>query len=138
LVGDVAPLLSRGGRVVLGESSADPGGHDAALRRARIGSSISHEMHPPPLPSRAKHLGDGGLQPFVCVGDDELGSAQAAARRAAQELDPERLGLTMARGHAEHFAPAVGVDADGYYDRDRDDLVVAPDFDVGGVQPDLT
>ncbi len=43
----------------------------------------------------------------------------------------------MAHGHAEHLAPAVGVDADGDDDGDRDDLVVAPDLHVGGVQPDI-
>ena len=40
--------------------------------------------------------------------------------QTAQELHPERLSLAMAGGHAK-----------------RDDAVVAPDLDVGGVQPDI-
>src|ERR1700734_3721300 len=71
------------------------------------------------------------------VGDDQLDAAQAAPCQAAQEFDPERLGLAVARGHAEYLAPAVGVDADGDDDGGGDDAVVAPDLDVGGVQPDV-
>ncbi len=78
-------------------------------------------------------------------GDDEFGAAQAAPGQAAQEFDPERLGLTVAGRHAEHLAPAVGVDAHGHDHRDRDlttkssqgDLVVAPGLHVGGIQPDI-
>ena len=33
--------------------------------------------------------------------------------------------------------PSVGVDANGDDDRDRDDVVVAPCFDVSGIQPDI-
>ena len=36
--------------------------------------------------------------------------------QAAQELDPERFGLAVPRGHAEHFAPAVSVDAHSHDD----------------------
>ena len=71
------------------------------------------------------------------VGDDQLDAAQAAPGQAAQELHPERLGLAMAGGHAEHLAPAVGINADGDNDGGGDDAVVAPDLDVGGVQPDI-
>ena len=42
-IGDVAPLLARGGRIVLGERGADPGRHDAALDLARIGHGITHD-----------------------------------------------------------------------------------------------
>ena len=71
------------------------------------------------------------------VGDHQLGAAQAAPGQAAQELDPEGFCLAVACGHAQHFAPAVGVDADGHDHRDGDDLVVTPDFDVGGIEPDI-
>ena len=43
----------------------------------------------------------------------------------------------MADGHAKHLAPAIGVDAHRDDDRDRDNLVVAADFDVGGVEPNV-
>ena len=40
-------------------------------------------------------------------------------------------------GSAQHLAPAVGVDADGHDDGHRDNVVIAADFDVGGVQPEI-
>ena len=43
----------------------------------------------------------------------------------------------MAGGHAEHLAPAAGIDADGDDGGNGDDAVAAPDFDVGGIQPDI-
>ena len=94
-------------------------------------------MHAAPLPCGAEHLGDGRLQPLMRVRDDQLDAAQAAPGEAAQELDPERLGLAVADGHAEHLAPAVGVDADGDDHGDGDDVVVAADLHVGGVEPDI-
>jgi hypothetical protein len=45
LVGHFAPLLARGGRVVLGEGGADPGGDDPTLGLARLGQCIAHEVH---------------------------------------------------------------------------------------------
>src|ERR1019366_7462375 len=110
---------------------------DATLGLARIGQRIAHEVHPAALPGGAQNLGDGALQPFMRVRDHQLHAAQATPRQAAQELHPERLGLTVADGQAEHFAPPVGVDPDGDDYRDRDDVVVAPGFDVGGVEPDV-
>jgi hypothetical protein len=47
------------------------------------------------------------------IRDDELGPAQAATGEAAEELDPERLGLAVPGRHAQHLTPAVGVDANG-------------------------
>ena len=137
LVGDMAPLLARGLGVVLGEGGADPGRDDAALRPAGVRHGVAHEVHAAALPGGAEHLGNGGLQSLVRVRYDQLDAAQAAAGQAAQELDPERLGLAMADGHAEHLASAIGVDADGDDDGDRDDVMVSSDFDVGGVKPDV-
>ena len=71
------------------------------------------------------------------VRDHQLRPAQAATCQAAQELDPERLGLAVADRHAEHLTPPVGVDADGDDDHDRDDVMVVPCFDVSGIQPDI-
>ena len=82
-------------------------------------------------------FGDRGFQPFVGVGHDELHAAQAAASQAAQELGPERLGLAVPDRHAAPLPPAVGVDANGNDHGHRHDVVVAPHFDVSGVQPDV-
>ncbi len=89
------------------------------------------------LPGGAEHLGDGRLQSLMCVGDDQLDAAQAAPGQTAQELGPERLGLAVADGHAEHFAPAIGVDGDSDDHRHRDYMMVTPGFDVGGIQPEI-
>ena len=78
-----------------------------------------------------------GLQPLMRVGDHQLGAAQAASGQAAQELDPERFGLAVPRGHAEHLSPAVGVHAHRHDDGHGDDLMVTADFDVGGVEPNI-
>src|SRR5207302_6938772 len=129
LVRDLAPLLSRRRRVVLGEGGADPGRDDAPLRLAGIGKRVAHEVYAAALPGGAQNLDDGGLQPLVRVRDYQLRATQAATCQATQELDPERLGLAMADGHAEHLASSVGVDANSDDDRDRDDVVVAPGFD---------
>src|SRR5713226_3312930 len=59
-------------------------------------------------------------------------------RNSTQPFDKlRRLGLAVADRHAEHLAPPVGVDTDGNDDRDRDDVVIAPCLDVGGVEPDI-
>jgi hypothetical protein len=94
-------------------------------------------VNPASLPDGAEDLCDGGLEAFVCVGDHELGAAQTTRRQAAQELDPERFGLAVPGGHAEHVSPAVGVHAHRYNDGDGDDLMVTADFDLGGVEPDI-
>jgi len=71
------------------------------------------------------------------VGDDQLHAAQAAMGELAQELSPDRLGLRGANLHAQHLAPAVGVDADRDDDGDGDDAPTAADLRVGGVDPQI-
>jgi hypothetical protein len=137
LIGHLAPLLGRGSGIVLREGGADPGGDDAALGLAGIGQGIAHEVHAATLPGGAEHLGDGGLEAFMGVGDYQLHATQTAPGEAAQELHPERLGLAVANCHAEHLPPAVGVDADGDDHRDGDDVVVAPHLQIGGIEPDI-
>jgi hypothetical protein len=43
-----------------------------------------------------QHAPQGGLQALVGVGDDQLGAAQAAPGRGAQEVGPEDVGLAGA------------------------------------------
>ena len=84
------------------------------------------------------------------VRDYQLDAAQAAPGRDSQELHPERLGLAVADCHAQHLAPAVGVDVRRDDNRHRDDVVVpAPGFSThgsgftsprtgsGGVEPNI-
>ena len=77
--------------------------------------------------------GEGGPCPWWChVGrPNEITSltpAEAAAPELAQELDPEGLGLGGAHRHAEHLAPAVGVDRDGDGHCARDDSTASRTF----------
>jgi hypothetical protein len=53
-----------------------------------------------PLPGGRQHLGDGGLDAFVGIGDHELDATQTAPRELAQEPGPEGLGLRRADIHA--------------------------------------
>ncbi len=55
------------------------------------------------------------------IGDDELDAAQTAAGELAQKFCPQGLGLRGPDIHAEHLAPAVGVDRDGDDHRGGDD-----------------
>ena len=71
------------------------------------------------------------------IRDHQLDAAQAAALELAQELDPEGLGLRGADRHAEHLAPAVGVDADRDDHRDRDDAPGLAHLHVGRVDPEI-
>ncbi|EXS68267.1 hypothetical protein BF95_16770 [Sphingobium sp. Ant17] len=43
----------------------------------------------------------------------------------------------MTDSQAEHFAPAIAVNADGNDDRDRDNATGSPHFDVGRVHPEI-
>ena len=137
LVGDAAPLRLGGVGAVLSEGGGHEGGDDPPAALAGMGERVAHGVDPAALPGGVHQLGDGGLDALVGVGDDELDAAQAAPSELAQELGPEGLGLRGADVHAQHFAPAVCVDADRDDHRDRDDAVVAAHLHVGGVEPDI-
>lgn len=93
LVGDGAPLYGRGLGRLLGEGGGDESRDDAAPALAGMRQHVPHEVDAAPLPCRAQHLGHGGLDALMGIGDDELDAAQAAAGQLAQELRPDRLGL---------------------------------------------
>lgn len=54
-----------------------------AAALAGVGENVAHEVDPAALPGRAEHLGDGGLQAFVGVGDDQLDASEATAGQLA-------------------------------------------------------
>ncbi len=66
------------------------------------------------LPSGVRHLADGRLQTFMCVGYDEFDASQTAADCAGTRSRTSRLG--WADVHAEDFAPADGA---GHVSRSR-------------------
>jgi len=94
-------------------------------------------MNPAPLPGRLQGLGRGRLDAFVAVRDHQLDATQAAPGQAAQEAGPEHLGLGEADRHAQHFAPAIGVDRHSDYYRHRDDVPGLPHLEIGGIQPEV-
>lgn len=118
LVGDLAPLGSRGLGVVLGKRCGDEGGDDAPPALAGMRQRVAHEVDAATLPAGIEHLGHGGLDAFVGVGHDQLDAAQAAAGELAQERRPERLGLGRADANAEDLASAVAIDANRDNHRD--------------------
>ena len=94
-------------------------------------------MNPAPLLRGVEHLGGGGAQSRVIVGDDEADAARAAIGARAQEALPEHLGLRRAGGNAEHLAAAVADDADRDHRRRRDDPTAVTDLRVGRIAPQM-
>jgi len=123
--------------LTLGEGRGDEGRDHAAPALSGMGQRIAHKMNAAALPCGAQHLGDSGFDTFMGIGDHKLHAAQAAPRQLAQELRPDRLGFRGADLHAQHLAPAVGIDAHGDDDGDRDDAPATADFQVGRVDPDI-
>ncbi len=63
-----------------------------------------------PLPAGADEaLGDGGLEALVVIGDDQPDAGEAPGAQRAEELGPERLGLGVAHGAAQHLSLTVAV-----------------------------
>lgn len=137
LVGDLSPLGVCGLGIVLGKGGGDEGGDDTPPALAGMRERVAHEVHAAALPGGVEHLGDSGLDALMGIRHDQLDAAQAAARELAQERTPERLGFRRTNIHAEHFAPAITVDADRDNHRDRDDAALLAHLHVGGVDPQI-
>jgi hypothetical protein len=104
LIGDLKPLGAGGVGIILGEGGVDEGRDDTAALLAGMGQHIAHEVDAATRPGRAQHLGDGGLDALVGVGDHQLDASQAPASQFAQEVGPEGLGLGGPDRHAQHLA----------------------------------
>ncbi len=83
-----------------------------------MGQQVAHGVYPTALPGGVQQLGDGGFQPFMCIGDCQLDTAQTAPGQGPQELGPERFCLGSANRHPQYFAATVVVNADGDDHRD--------------------
>ena len=66
-----------------------------------------------------------------------LSRRRAAALQGAGEVQPEGLGLRTADRHAQHLAPAIGVDADRDGHGDGDDPPGLADLHIGRVEPGI-
>jgi hypothetical protein len=99
-----------------------------------------------PLPRAAEHLGDGGLETGVGVGDDQLDTFQPASAERSQERPPERFGLGLTDVQTNDLPPSGLVHAVGDHQRlvahptgfaDPFDLGVQPQIRVGAGQRPL-
>lgn len=123
-------------RIIVGDGSLEirqviplsPGAPSGSGNPAPQPQSRSDGVDKAGLPGGPQHPRHGGPQALMGVGDDEPDAAQASAHQAAEEVEPEGLGLRGADGHAQHFAPPVAVDADGDGHGDRDDAPASRTF----------
>ena len=91
MIGDLSPLLASGLGIVLGKRGANPG---RTRQRCQVAlSTLAIAAFSPSWASEITSL-----------------TPRRPRRERAQELGPERFGFTVADGHAEHFAAAVGID----------------------------
>ncbi len=72
LIGNGTPLNAGRRRRLLGKRGGDEGGDDAPPALSGMGEHVAHEVDAAALPCGAEHLGDGSLQAFMGIGDDEL------------------------------------------------------------------
>jgi hypothetical protein len=89
-----------------GEDAADGTGDQRLLGAADVAEHVPVEVDGAALPRTAEHLGDGGLEAGVGVGDHQLDPLQAAGAQRPQERPPERLGLGLAHVQADHLPTA--------------------------------
>jgi hypothetical protein len=64
------------------------------------------------LPCSSQNLRRRGLEPFMCIGDNELHATKPAPPQRAQEVTLESLRLRRIVRHVLHFARTLGVDGD--------------------------
>ena len=91
---DHSPPLGAGRfRRFLREGGGDEGRDHAAARLPGMGKDVAHEVHAAALPASAQHLGDGGLDLFKGIGDDQLHAPEPAPRQLATEGGLDGFGL---------------------------------------------
>ena len=71
-----------------------------------MAEAVAQEVDGAPLPGRADHLRDRGLQPLVRIRDDELEVGELTPQERAQEVAPEGLRLARPDVERQDFAPA--------------------------------
>ena len=136
--GDLAELGPDVGGVGLGEDRPDGGRHHLGLGPGHLGQDVAHEVDPAPLPGRPdEDLGDGGFEPEVVIGDDELDTAEAPGAQALEKGGPKGPVLGVAHLDAEHLSVPVAGDPGRHDDRSRDHPAAHPALHVGGVAEDI-
>ena len=112
LIGDMPPSLPGVVVVRLDECLSNRGGDHDVLSLGNVGQHIAHRMNPTLLPCRTEDAGDGGLQPFMSIGDHQFDAGEAPAHQIAQEARPERLSFRRADMQPDDLALALGADGD--------------------------
>src|SRR5438105_13250000 len=94
-------------------------------------------MHATALPGGTEDPSDRRFQPLVCIGDDQLHAAQAAAGQAFEEGGPEGLSFARTDVQTDDLSLALGVHRHGDYCGNRNDAAALALLEVGGVQPEI-
>ena len=68
---------------------------------------------------------------------NQLHAGQTTPQEVLQEVRPEDLGFAGADMQSDNLAPPVGIDCHSNYGRNTDDAATFPDFEIGGVEPEV-
>ncbi len=138
LVGDAAPLLTRGVRVSLGKRGRDPGRHEATMSLARVSQHVARERHPGSAERR--HPNPGWLRLCGRHASKMTTVTPRRPRRANERRKSvQKVSAPLGAGcHAEHFTVATGVRRDGDGGGNGDDLPGLADLEAGRVEPGNT
>ena len=85
------------------------------LRFRDASQGVSHPVDPAALPRGPERLGNGGLEAFMGVGDDQLHATKPSTKKAFKEKRPKRLGFAGADVQAHDFPAAFRVRRHGDY-----------------------
>lgn len=106
LVGDMPLGLAGAGRIRLQKGLAQGGRNHGVLSLGDASQGVSHPVDPATLPCGSERLGDGGLETFMGIGDDQLYAGEASTKKAFEEKRPERLGLAGTDVQSHDFPAA--------------------------------
>jgi hypothetical protein len=119
------------------EDPADGGGDHGLLGLGHVAQHVAQEVDRAPLPRAAEHLGDRLPQTIVGVRDAQAHALESAGAQAAEELAPERLGLSLPDVQADDLTAAALVDPVGDHQRLVPDPAGLADPFHLGVQPQV-
>ena len=137
LVRHEAPLGLRRRMVGLGEGRGDEGRDHPAAVLAGMGERIALEVDAAALPGRGQDSSGGGLDALMRIANHQFHATEAAPDEIAQELGPKGFGFGGTDRHAQHLAPAVGVDAHRERDRHGYDPPALAHLEIGGIDPEV-
>ena len=101
----------------------------------RVGEQVPLLVHATALYRHVvPQAGEGRLEPFATIDDDQLRLGQAARQQIVKNGPPSGFGLTTHVLDGEHDLLAVAADTEPDQQRDGGRLAIEPDLDHGAVQ----